>query len=44
MPENPQIFRHCKFKIIFPLLMRKAHAVRIPNRPALPGGLFFAFL
>jgi hypothetical protein len=44
MPENPQIFRHCKFKIIFPLLMRKAHAARIPNHPTLPGGLFFAFL
>jgi len=33
-----------EIKIILPLLMRKAHAARIPNRPALPGGLFFAFL
>jgi len=33
-----------EIKIILPLNMRKAHAARIPNRPALPGGLFFAFL
>lgn len=32
MPEDPQIFRHCKFRIIFPLLMRTAHAARISNR------------
>ena len=37
MPEDPQIFRHCKFRIIFPLLMRTAHAARISNR------LFYPF-
>jgi len=33
-----------EIKIILPLFMRKAHAARISNRPALPGGLFCAFL
>ena len=31
--ENPQIFPACKYKIIFPLKMRKANAERIQNRP-----------
>ena len=31
--ENPQIFPACKYKIIFPLKMRKANAARIRNRP-----------
>jgi len=44
MLENPQSFQHCKFKIILPLLMRKAHAARISNPPAHPAGFFFAFL
>jgi hypothetical protein len=43
MLENPQSFQHCKFKIILPLLMRKAHAARISNPPAHPAGFFSPF-
>ena len=34
--ENPQIFQNCKYKNNFPLMMAKAHAAAIQNRP-LPG-------
>ena len=43
MLKNPQIFQHCKFKIILPLLMRKAHAARIPNPPAPGGAIYVTF-
>ena len=39
MPEDPQIFRHCKFRIIFPLLMRTAHAARMPDHELWTGFL-----
>ena len=32
--EDPQIFPACKYKMFFPLKMRKANAARIQNRPA----------
>jgi hypothetical protein len=32
--ENPQIFQNCELKIIFPLIMRRAEAERILNRPS----------
>jgi hypothetical protein len=42
--ERPQTLRYPENKNNSSADYAQSNAARIPNRPALPGGLFFAFL